>query len=103
MPHPGAPFGPLDFQLVLLRRMADQQPGLVEDARHELGVPLAVMREANRRWQAMVRSPGPEAPHSATARCSASPRRPPAGRSAIWSATPSSGRCRSGRICGSRC
>jgi hypothetical protein len=52
-----APFGPLDFQLVLLRRMADHQPGLVEDARRELGASLAEMREANRRWQAMVRSP----------------------------------------------
>ncbi|WP_434589106.1 hypothetical protein [Streptomyces sp. A5-4] len=50
-------FGPLDFQLVLLRRMADHQPDLVEDARRELGVSLAEMREANRRWQAMVRSP----------------------------------------------
>jgi hypothetical protein len=52
-----APFGPIDFQLVLLRRMADYQPGLVEDARLELGASLAEMREANRRWQAMVRSP----------------------------------------------
>ncbi|MEN8655080.1 hypothetical protein ABCR94_31970 [Streptomyces sp. 21So2-11] len=50
-------FGPLDFQLVLLRRMADHQPDLVEDARRELGVSLAELREANRRWQAMVRSP----------------------------------------------
>ncbi|WP_328317308.1 hypothetical protein [Streptomyces sp. NBC_00388] len=57
MPRSGSPFGPLDFQLVLLRRMADHQQGLVEDARHELGVTLAEMREANRRWQAMVRSP----------------------------------------------
>ncbi|MET7713425.1 hypothetical protein [Streptomyces sp. NPDC005407] len=54
---PAAPFGPREFQLVLLRRMADHQPGLVEDARHELGASLAEMREANRRWQAMVRSP----------------------------------------------
>ncbi|WP_274557970.1 hypothetical protein [Streptomyces spiramyceticus] len=55
--HTGThPFGPLDFQLVLLRRMADHQPGLVEDARRELSVTLAEMREANRRWQAMVRS-----------------------------------------------
>ncbi|ORT60517.1 hypothetical protein [Streptomyces sp. CB03238] len=54
---PSAPFGPLDFQLVLLRRMADHQPGLVEDARRELGVSIADMREANRRWQAMTRSP----------------------------------------------
>ncbi|MEG8275578.1 hypothetical protein [Streptomyces sp. AHA2] len=55
--HPASPFTPLDFQLVLLRRMADHNPGLVEDARHELGVSVADMREANRRWQAMVRSP----------------------------------------------
>ncbi|WTX07114.1 hypothetical protein OHV08_33125 [Streptomyces canus] len=52
-----APFTPLDFQLVLLRRMADHNPGLVEDARHALGVSIADMREANKRWQAMVRSP----------------------------------------------
>ncbi|MFJ1645541.1 hypothetical protein [Streptomyces sp. NPDC088258] len=56
MSSPG-PFGPLEFQLVLLRRMADHQPELVEDARRELGVSLATMREANRRWQAMTRSP----------------------------------------------
>ncbi|WP_328696963.1 hypothetical protein [Streptomyces sp. NBC_00342] len=51
------PFGPREFQLVLLRRMADHQPDLVEDARHELSATLAEMREANRRWQAMVRAP----------------------------------------------
>ncbi|WP_371629068.1 hypothetical protein OG892_11515 [Streptomyces sp. NBC_00341] len=45
------PFGPREFQLVLLRRMADHQPDLVEDARHELSATLAEMREANRRWQ----------------------------------------------------
>ncbi|MEU1401903.1 hypothetical protein ABZ471_05965 [Streptomyces sp. NPDC005728] len=48
---------PLDFQLVLLRRMADHNPDLVEDARRALGVSIADMREANKRWQAMVRSP----------------------------------------------
>ncbi|MER7700372.1 MULTISPECIES: hypothetical protein [unclassified Streptomyces] len=52
-----APFGPLQFQLVLLRRMADHQPGLAEEARHELSASLADQREANRRWQAMVRAP----------------------------------------------
>ncbi|MEU5581127.1 hypothetical protein ABZ791_12185 [Streptomyces huasconensis] len=52
---PSAPFTPLDFQLVLLRRMADHNPGLVEDARRELGASLAQMREADRRWQAMAR------------------------------------------------
>ncbi|MCX4677436.1 hypothetical protein OG413_19380 [Streptomyces sp. NBC_01433] len=52
-----APFGPLQFQLVLLRRMADHQPGLVEEARLELSASLADMREANRHWQAMVRAP----------------------------------------------
>ncbi|MER6984735.1 hypothetical protein ABT317_49295, partial [Streptomyces carpinensis] len=73
------PFTPLDFQLVLLRRMADHNPDLVEDARHALGVSIADMREANKRWQAMVRSPRARsaasryrsvlgAPESATAR-----------------------------------
>ncbi|MFJ5994009.1 hypothetical protein [Streptomyces sp. NPDC092370] len=62
--HPASPFAPLDFQLVLLRRMADHNPGLVEDARHELGVSIADMREANKRWQAMVRSPRSRAPLS---------------------------------------
>ncbi|MEU7472907.1 hypothetical protein AB0A94_31035 [Streptomyces sp. NPDC044984] len=54
---PTAPFTPLDFQLVLLRRMADHNPGPVEDARRALGVSPAELREANRRWQAMARSP----------------------------------------------
>ncbi|MET9184221.1 hypothetical protein ABZX63_03030 [Streptomyces tendae] len=51
------PFTPRDFQLVLLRRMADHNPGPVEDARRELGASVADMREANRRWQAMLHSP----------------------------------------------
>ncbi|MFH9548512.1 hypothetical protein [Streptomyces sp. NPDC017435] len=50
-------FAALDFQQVLLRRMADHNPDLVEDARHGLGVSLAQMREANKRWQAMLHSP----------------------------------------------
>ncbi|MPY46467.1 hypothetical protein FNH04_43160, partial [Streptomyces phyllanthi] len=54
---PARPFTPLDFQLVLLRRMADHNPELVADARRELGVSIADMREANKRWQAMLRSP----------------------------------------------
>ncbi|MVO84273.1 hypothetical protein GPA10_05665 [Streptomyces sp. p1417] len=53
-----APFTPLGFQLVLLRRMADHNPDLVEDARRELGVSVADMREANRRWQAMLHARG---------------------------------------------
>ncbi len=51
------PFGRRAFQLVLLRRMADFRPELAEDARRRLGASLAEQREANRRWQAMVRSP----------------------------------------------
>ncbi|MEU5793655.1 hypothetical protein ABZ800_08995 [Streptomyces sp. NPDC047813] len=47
----------LDFQLVLLRRMSDHQPELVDEARRTLGVSVGEMREANKRWQAMVRSP----------------------------------------------
>lgn len=57
-PQPGRePFGPEAFQLVLLRRMADFQPGLAEEARHRLGASLAQQRVANKRWQAMVRAP----------------------------------------------
>jgi hypothetical protein len=52
-----ASFTPLDFQLVLLRRMADHNPDLVDDARRDLGVSLLQMREANKRWQAMLHSP----------------------------------------------
>ncbi|GGZ11798.1 hypothetical protein [Streptomyces poonensis] len=54
---PAGPFTPLDLQLVLLRRMADHNPELVADARRELGVSITDMREANKRWQAMLRSP----------------------------------------------
>ncbi|GAA1984982.1 hypothetical protein [Kitasatospora viridis] len=50
-------FGPTEFQLVLLRRMADFQPVLVERAVRELGATRAELREANKRWQAMVRAP----------------------------------------------
>ncbi|GAA4677909.1 hypothetical protein GCM10023324_34590 [Streptomyces youssoufiensis] len=53
----GPAFGPLHFQLVLLRRMADHQGELVAEALRELRVSRADLREANRRWQAMVRSP----------------------------------------------
>lgn len=55
--RPAEPFTPLHFQLVLLRRMADHNPGPVEDARRRLGASVADMREANRRWQAMVHAP----------------------------------------------
>ncbi|MGK4579512.1 hypothetical protein [Kitasatospora sp. HPMI-4] len=50
-------FATTEFQLVLLRRMADFHPELVEEALHRLGSSRAAMREANKRWQAMVRSP----------------------------------------------
>ncbi len=50
-------FTEADFQLVLLRRMADHNPELVADARRRLGVSIAEMRDVNKRWQAMVRSP----------------------------------------------
>jgi hypothetical protein len=45
-----------EFQLVLLRRMADYQPELVERARGELGATVTEMREANAHWQRMLRS-----------------------------------------------
>ncbi|MEU4109543.1 hypothetical protein [Streptomyces sp. NPDC027717] len=47
----------VDFSLVLLRRMADHNPELAEDARRRLGASATEMREANRHWQAMARSP----------------------------------------------
>ncbi|MFI1281639.1 hypothetical protein ACH4U5_12935 [Streptomyces sp. NPDC020858] len=50
-------YGPVSFQLVLLRRMADFQPELADEARRRLGASLADQREANRRWQAMVHPP----------------------------------------------
>jgi hypothetical protein len=49
-------FGVREFELVLLRRMADYQPELVEDARAGLGADATTMREANARWQRMLRS-----------------------------------------------
>lgn len=53
----GGAFGPRQFQLVLLRRMADFQPDRVEAALRELGAARADLRDAHRRWQAMLRSP----------------------------------------------
>jgi hypothetical protein len=44
------------FQLVLLRRMADTRPDLVDDARRALDASRTEMREANRRWQAFTRA-----------------------------------------------
>jgi hypothetical protein len=49
-------FGALEFQLMLLRRMADYQPDLAESAARSLGVPRLAVADANRRWQAMLRS-----------------------------------------------
>ncbi|MFF8603916.1 hypothetical protein ACF065_31630 [Streptomyces sp. NPDC015232] len=53
-----APFGPREFQLVLLRRMGDHQPALVDDALRELGATHTEMREANKRWQARAHARG---------------------------------------------
>lgn len=49
-------FGRMDFQLMLLRRMADYQPGLVEDAVRSLGAPRLAVADAHHRWQVMIRS-----------------------------------------------
>ena len=51
-------FGVLEFQLVLLRRMADFQPVLVERARSGLGVSVGEMRQVNAAWQRFVRAKG---------------------------------------------
>ncbi|GAB3411211.1 hypothetical protein [Flindersiella endophytica] len=49
-------FGVTEFQLVLLRRMQDYQPELVEAARAQLGVTRTEQRDANAHWQRLVRS-----------------------------------------------
>ncbi|NUR31172.1 MAG: hypothetical protein HOV83_35895 [Catenulispora sp.] len=45
-----------EFQLILLRRMADYQPALVERSRLGLGFSVTDAREANAWWQRYVRS-----------------------------------------------
>jgi hypothetical protein len=49
-------FARREFQLMLLRRMADFQPLLVEDAHTELGATRAQYLAAHHRWQSMLRS-----------------------------------------------
>ncbi|MFG1806310.1 hypothetical protein [Streptomyces sp. NPDC049040] len=61
-----ASFGLFRFQLVLLRRMADHHPELVDDALRALGATHADLREAHRGWQARLHSrtyPGGERGH----------------------------------------
>jgi hypothetical protein len=53
---PSVPISAAEFQLVLLRRMADYQPRLVEDARTRLGFDVTEMRAVNATWQRMLRS-----------------------------------------------
>jgi hypothetical protein len=53
---PSVPISATEFQLVLLRRMADYQPQLVEDARARLGFDVTEMRAVNATWQRMLRS-----------------------------------------------
>jgi hypothetical protein len=50
-------FGVREFQLVLLRRMADYQPALVAAARERLAASRDEQRAANAHWQRLVRSP----------------------------------------------
>ena len=49
-------FGPWEFQLMLLRRMADFQPELVTSALDEMGATRAQQRAAHHRWQQLQRS-----------------------------------------------
>jgi hypothetical protein len=55
-PVPSLPLGAAEFPLVLLRRMADYQPELVEHARNRLGYDVTEMRAVNATWQRMLRS-----------------------------------------------
>ena len=56
MTLPWVPITATEFQLVLLRRMADYQPRLVEEARTRLGFDVTEMRAVNATWQRMLRS-----------------------------------------------
>jgi len=56
MTIPWVPISATEFQLVLLRRMADYQPRLVDDARTRLGFDVTEMRAVNATWQRMLRS-----------------------------------------------
>ncbi|HET9173087.1 MAG TPA: hypothetical protein VFN97_26905 [Actinospica sp.] len=56
MTIPSVPVTAAEFPLVLLRRMADYQPQLVEDARIRLGYDVSEMRAVNATWQRMLRS-----------------------------------------------
>ena len=49
-------FGRYEFQLMLLRRMADFHPELVDRALAELGANRSEQRAAHRRWQELMRS-----------------------------------------------
>ncbi|WP_433172028.1 hypothetical protein [Actinoallomurus sp. CA-150999] len=49
-------FGRREFQLVLLRRMADYQPDLVASAVRSLDASRTEMRQVNARWQRILRS-----------------------------------------------
>lgn len=49
-------FGRFEFQLMLLRRMADLQPNLVEDALILLDASRTDLRLAHRRWQELMHS-----------------------------------------------
>jgi hypothetical protein len=49
-------FARREFQLVLLRRMADYQPDLVAAAMASLGSSHTEMRQVNARWQRIMRS-----------------------------------------------
>ena len=56
MTIPSVPISATEFPLVLLRRMADFQPRLVEEARGRLGFDVTEMRAVNATWQRMLRS-----------------------------------------------
>jgi hypothetical protein len=56
MTIPSVPVTKAEFPLILLRRMADYQPVLVERARTELGYDVTEMRAVNATWQRMLRS-----------------------------------------------
>jgi len=61
-PVPSVPLTAAEFPLILLRRMADYHPLLVERARTGLGYDVTEMRAVNATWQRMLRSRGSRGP-----------------------------------------
>ncbi len=82
--RPTGPFTPVDFQLVLLRRMADHNPDLVENARHELGSRSPTCARRTGAGRRCCTPPAPAPPPPVTVPSSVNPSRHRPAGSATW-------------------